>query len=333
MKKTLLLVVLILALIPAFSIADEAIYPTTIGSLSTEVTLTGHGSVSGLAPGEDARLQTITFQQTDFQGVKVVREELHINGETIYPQYVLDEFGNKYVLFYIKQNGNFDYDIVADVNRRAMAYSLTDFNISDPPESVQKYTLPTEKVESNTTEILTLENNKIYGNSFVSSLNQTIDWVNGYVTYASGNDFRRYYLEQYSAVETLPNRTGVCDEFAELGAAILRAKNIPVRIAIGLTYDGEAWGNHAWIEAYDAKLNAWIPSDPTFREAGFVDAMHIKLGAFDDITNSKAKCLYPGTAKCTIENQTDLPQVEILDKGYMGSVELDSNIETLKANV
>lgn len=328
----LLLMLTAAAMLATAANAQEAIYPTTIGSLNSRVTILGHGTISGLNSGEEARLETITFQSSEFQTVDILKEELHINGETIYPQYIMDEFGNKYMLFHITQNGNFDYEVSADVNSKAMVYSISDYALTKPPESVKAYTQPSEKVESNSTEMLTLENNKIFGNQFVSSLNQTINWVNDYVEYASGDDFRKYYLEQYSAIETLLNKKGVCDEFSELATGMLRAKDIPTRLAIGLTYDGLEWGNHAWIETYDQKLDKWIPSDPTFREAGFVDAMHIKLGSFDDITNSNAKCFYPSTAKCTIEGQGDLPDVNILGKEYMANVQMDSNASTLKAN-
>lgn len=335
MKPTLLLLALMLltALFSAGAFAEEAVYPTTIGSLDAMVTINGHGSVEGLKEGEEARLETITFQDTEFQTVDSIHEELHINGKTIYPKYILDEYGNKYLQFHITENGQFDYQITAEIKRNALEYSITDFTIPAPDESVKLYTQPSEKVESNSTEILTLANNKIFGNTFVPVLNQTIDWVNGYVEYASGDDFRKYYLEQYSAVETLLNKKGVCDEFAELGTALLRAKNIPTRLAIGITFDGLEWGNHAWLEVYNQNLKKWIPSDPTFREAGFVDAMHLKMGAFDDVTNSKAKCYYPSSAKCTIENHADLPQVTIINKEYMQDVTLDSNITTLKANI
>ncbi|MDD1475246.1 transglutaminase-like domain-containing protein, partial [Dolichospermum sp. ST_sed4] len=103
-----------------------------------------------------------------------------------------------------------------------------------------------------------------------------------------GNEFNKYYLQQKSAIDTLLDKKGVCDEFANMAAAMLRAKKIPTRIVMGITYDGQIWGNHAWIEVYH-QPKGWIPSDPTFREAGFVDATHIKIASFDDVTKSNAK--------------------------------------------
>ncbi|MEI7960869.1 MAG: transglutaminase domain-containing protein [archaeon] len=331
MKYFKIIVLLALITLTANTFAQEIIYPTTVGELTAEATIKGHGNVSGLIDGEEARIETITFQNTEFQTATVIKEEMVINGKIIYPQHILDEFGNKYLLFHINENGDFNYEISASVTRKALVFGVTDYDINESSENVKSYTEPSEKVESTSTEILTLTKNKIVGNSFVSTLNQTVDWVNDYVEYASGDDFRKYYLEQYSAVQTLINKKGVCDEFANLGAAILRAKKIPTRLAIGLTYDGLDWGNHAWIEVYHEKLKKWIPSDPTFREAGFVDAMHLKLGSFDDVTNSKAKCFYPGTATCTIENPEDLPYVKIISKAYMANVQIDSNITNLTA--
>ena len=59
-------------------------------------------------------------------------------------------------------------------------------------------------------------------------------------------------------------------------AAMLRAKNIPSRIAVGLVYveSAESFGGHMWTEAY---LNgAWIPLDATLGRGG-IGAAHIKL--------------------------------------------------------
>ena len=159
--KYLPLIILAVLVLAASVAAQEIIYPTTIGVLTAEATIVGHGSVSGLAEGDEARIETITFQDTEFQTVTPVKEELHINGKTIFPQYILDEFGNKYLLFHIKENGDFNYEITADITRKAMAFGITDYNVNESSESVKIYTKPSEKVESNTTEILTLTNNKI----------------------------------------------------------------------------------------------------------------------------------------------------------------------------
>jgi len=335
-KPTIILAILLFTLIAPICFAEETIYPATIGKLNAEVSLFGQGKITGLESGEEAKLETITFQDTEFQKIKMLKEELVINGKIIPPKkYVLDGFGNKYAVFVINENGDFTYEIKADINTHASIFNMVDYTLTGENNTMAEYTEQTEKIESSSIEIMTLEKNKIYSKTFFSTLNETVDWVNNYVEYAKGNEFRRYYLEQYSAVQTLINKKGVCDEFANLGAAILRSKKIPTRIAIGITFDGKEWGNHAWIEVYNQNMGtqgAWIPSDPTFREAAFVDATHIKLGSFDDISNSKAKCYYPGTATCYLDNQSKLPQVTIKNKEYFSSVTINSDTNNITAN-
>jgi hypothetical protein len=80
-----------------------------------------------------------------------------------------------------------------------------------------------------------------------------------------------------SAAEVARNLEGDCTEHACLLAAMLRAKQIPSRVAVGLVYvEGpSAFGGHMWTEAFlDGK---WIPLDATLGRGG-IGATHIKLG-------------------------------------------------------
>ena len=79
-----------------------------------------------------------------------------------------------------------------------------------------------------------------------------------------------------SAAEVAKNLEGDCTEHAVLLAAMLRAKGIPSRIAVGLVYADRlfAFGGHMWTEA---NLNdKWIPLDATLGNGG-IGAAHIKL--------------------------------------------------------
>ncbi|MDX1968726.1 MAG: transglutaminase-like domain-containing protein, partial [Planctomycetaceae bacterium] len=80
-----------------------------------------------------------------------------------------------------------------------------------------------------------------------------------------------------SAGEVARNLEGDCTEHAVLLAAMLRAKGIPSRVAVGLVYiEGpSAFGGHMWTEA---RLNdQWVPIDGTLGRGG-IGATHIKLG-------------------------------------------------------
>lgn len=333
MKKYFILIIFLLLL--SFNFAQEeteSIYPTTVSELSARVTIYGKGMVNGLKEGEEANFQIITFNDTPLQSVKIIKDELNIEGTPFYPRIVLDKFNNKYNMYTITKNGEFNYEIIADVNIKANIPELIDFEILEPSEMLKQYTQPSEKIESNSIEIINLVKNKLVTNNFVNTLHETVFWVNDYVEYAKGDEFNKYYLQQKTAVETLLTRKGVCDEFANLAAAMLRAKNIPTKMAIGITYDGQSWGNHAWLEVYNNKQNAWIPSDPTFREAGFVDATHIKMGSFSDISLSIAKATYPKTANITFDTQSKLPKVEIRQINYFNLITLNPKETELKTD-
>jgi hypothetical protein len=329
MRKILLLILLLILIGSVFA---ESFYPTTIGSMNAEAKLYGRGTISGLGKGESVTFQTLTFQESEFQKTRVIKEALYINGETIYPKYTLDEFANKYAVFTIKENGEFNYELIADINTHALMYAISDYNINPNSIAQKEYLVASDKIESNTIEIETVEKNKLITNSFLDSLNKTILWVNDYVEYppTGSTEFNKYYLLQRSAIDTLESRKGVCDEFANLAASLLRAKKIPTRIVTGITFDGQAWGNHAWIEVYNETLKVWIPSDPTFRETGFVDATHIKIGSYQDVTQSLAKAFFPETANVSFNTQT-VPEVTVKEKKYLNQIKIRAITPTLEA--
>jgi Transglutaminase-like superfamily len=81
-----------------------------------------------------------------------------------------------------------------------------------------------------------------------------------------------------SAAEVARTLQGDCTEHAALLAAMLRARNIPSKIAVGLVYVEplSAFGGHMWTEALIG--DHWVPLDATLGngEAG-IGAAHIKL--------------------------------------------------------
>ena len=80
-----------------------------------------------------------------------------------------------------------------------------------------------------------------------------------------------------TASEVVRSREGDCTEHAVLLTALLRARKIPARVAVGLVYWDEisAFAGHAWTEAWVG--GRWIPLDATQAKGG-IAADHIKLG-------------------------------------------------------
>ncbi len=79
-----------------------------------------------------------------------------------------------------------------------------------------------------------------------------------------------------SAAEVAKNLEGDCTEHAVLLAAMLRVKQIPSRLCVGMVYieRDTAFGGHMWTEAFIG--GRWIPLDATLGRGG-IGAAHIKL--------------------------------------------------------
>lgn len=89
-------------------------------------------------------------------------------------------------------------------------------------------------------------------------------------------DKKNFSTALASAAEVAKNLEGDCTEHAVLLAALLRAKQIPSRVAVGLVYvtNGQSFGGHMWTEAF---LNGrWVPLDATLGQNG-TGAAHIKM--------------------------------------------------------
>jgi transglutaminase-like putative cysteine protease len=92
-----------------------------------------------------------------------------------------------------------------------------------------------------------------------------VDWVHSQLEYGSGATH-----VHSSAVEAWQAKRGVCQDFAHLSLAVLRAMGIPARYVSGYFYP-DANGavgtrvvgeSHAWVEAW---TGAWSGHDPTNR--------------------------------------------------------------------
>ncbi|UAC48815.1 transglutaminase domain-containing protein [Bacillus aquiflavi] len=71
-----------------------------------------------------------------------------------------------------------------------------------------------------------------------------------------------------SALKTLETKTGVCQDYAYLAVALLRASNMEARYVTGEAGDGPLKEDHAWVEVLvDGN---WLTMDPTWG-AGYVD--------------------------------------------------------------
>ncbi len=118
---------------------------------------------------------------------------------------------------------------------------------------------------------------------------------------------------QTSAVEAAHAGRGVCQDFAHLSLALLRAAGVPARYVSGYLHpDPEApldeavlGESHAWIEAW---VGEWWPLDPT--NATPVGARHIVVARGRDYADvPPVKGVYAGNADHQMSTQVRLTRV------------------------
>jgi transglutaminase-like putative cysteine protease len=112
-----------------------------------------------------------------------------------------------------------------------------------------------------------------------------------------------------TASEVVRSREGDCSEHAVLLAAVLRARGIPARAAVGLVYweRYESFAGHIWTEAW---LNGhWVPLDATLAQMG-VGAAHIKL-ADSSLADGDAGVLLGAIAAWRLLDQAEISVAEV----------------------
>jgi len=145
---------------------------------------------------------------------------------------------------------------------------------------------------------------------------QIVEWVNNNITY----DFKNYYDGVYSAKETYNSRAGVCDEFANLTAAFTRIKGIPTKYVTGISFDGQRFGLHGWLEVFLPKTG-WIGVDSTYGEAGYLDAAHFTIAKTSDANKAiDLIAITRSREKISMTTQLGLPQVEVVDVEFFDGI-------------
>ncbi|MDP2974487.1 MAG: transglutaminase domain-containing protein, partial [Candidatus Diapherotrites archaeon] len=271
LQKNFLIIIAFL-LLSSYCLAAEIEDTTPIQSIKATVTLSGEGEITGNLQGRNAEIRLFSFRENNNQEILNQQETLSINGRTIYATREQDGQGNNYAVFRVNETGAFTYKIEAMIETNYQPGNLQEYDLSNKITQFAEFTAPTEKVESTSETIRTIALNNFDSNSWLQTIRDVTNWVHGYVTYD-----KSYYPAIKSAIETLDERRGTCDEFSILAAAMLRARGIPVRFASGVSYGEGSWGNHAWIDAFNPE-SGWIAIDPTFGEAGLIDGTHFFIG-------------------------------------------------------
>lgn len=167
------------------------------------------------------------------------------------------------------------------------------------------------------------------------------EWVYNNVEYDKSAVFSIGASNALNSRQVLDIRRGVCKEFSHLLLGLLRSQKIPARYVVGFVYNGKEWGAHAWVEAdVDGK---WVPADPTFGEAGVLDASHVVMAYGQDQNDTKLLLFTSGTdlGQATIATASSAEFVSAenfssfygLDLEYPEEVRGPGSKETIQARV
>ncbi|MBU0661894.1 transglutaminase-like domain-containing protein [Candidatus Micrarchaeota archaeon] len=282
--------------------------PESVAYADATVTLGAEGSFSGVITEHDGMIvRMLTFSEHGGQEIERLEETLVI-GDDVYSAREEDINGNRYAVFEIKEllkyakTPSFKASVKARVKRHS-GLANGDFNKS--ADMAGGFTEATANIESDDAELIGFAEREFNGTG-LEEIRQVAEWVNTNIEYD-----RKYYKGTWSAKETFEQRAGVCDEFANLTAAFLRINGVPARYISGVSYDGERFGNHGWIEAFVPE-RGWVAVDSTYGEAGYVDALHFIVSRARDADEVKS-VMITTTSVNQIEIETTLlePNVEV----------------------
>ncbi len=178
-----------------------------------------------------------------------------------------------------KNKIKFETDYIINTDEQLLKIkNKIEFPIKYLPEEYIQYTKPTENIDSDNKEIITLASNLVGGEDDLYIITSKLAaWVEDNIRY-NLNTLTEDVSQKASWV--LLNRFGVCDELTTLFIAMVRSLGIPARFISGVAYtdwnDLNNWGPHAWAEVYFPDYG-WVPFDITYKQFGFIDLSHIDL--------------------------------------------------------
>jgi hypothetical protein len=232
-----------------------------------------------------------------------------------------------------KKFGNKDFGYSAKINtynERVKVEFKVPFPLQDIPDGLNIYTLPSETIDSENSDIISKAAELAEGEDDAFKVAfKLASWVEENIKYDL-NSLTAKASQKASWV--LKNEEGVCDEMTSLFVAMARSQGIPARFVSGVSYTTselftENWQPHAWAEVYLPEIG-WVNFDIAFGEYGYVDVTHIKLR--DSIDSTEPATKFEWLAKDVSINTDDLKlNVNILDKTGEQSEEIQLEEEIL----
>ena len=250
MKKNILIFAILLV-----STVNAQLNVKTIESVTLDITQTGTLRINGNVL--EANLSYYIPQE----GLKSINVEA--SGDMTW-RYTFDAFNNKLVLLeWKKPSGAINYRVEMVVENAAK------HTYSDKPVGVNPFYL------KETSSVKIDDSIRQFAFPFEKSMKRAAEltkFVYDYLEYDLS-----YVGRNVPSDRVLAERRGVCVEHANLLTALLRANEMPARYVVGYAYSSvqDEFIGHTWVEVM-ADDGSWVPFDPTWLQAGYLDAAHIK---------------------------------------------------------
>jgi transglutaminase-like putative cysteine protease len=194
-------------------------------------------SVSARIDATIDRATSVVFSIAVAQGVPLSREvvDFRVNGKRITPVEVLDAHGSRLHRFDVGE-GRFTAEYEADVDGSAAPAPVDEIDLI-------RYLRPSRYCESDTLMPTALgEFRGLVGHDLLTAVSS---WVGSELSYVPGSS-----MPTDGAVQTLLLRKGVCRDYAHLVIALLRALDVPARLAAVYAPGLYPMDFHAVAEAY-----------------------------------------------------------------------------------
>ncbi|MCD6477241.1 MAG: transglutaminase domain-containing protein, partial [Candidatus Aenigmarchaeota archaeon] len=186
---------------------------------------------------------------------------------------ITDKYNNQIMkLVFNNPSNKIDFTVKTDITIKRRTKYPARFN--------KGYLLPTRLVESDSLEISKLANDFKESND-IYKIFKIAKWVNKYITYDES-----YVSVNLSATNILNKKKGTCDEYSVLFLSLIRNMGYASSYVAGYAYSKDRFIPHGWAEVYYNDYT--IDVDPTWGEAGFLDATHIKFANLPDAVYSEA---------------------------------------------
>lgn len=244
LHRSILTVALLLAAGTTLSAADAK--PTM-----RNFTFTYAGEVTGLKPGQTARVWLPVPPSNDDQTVKLVSKDLPAKEE----MGVEKVYGNKVLFFEAKANdqGTIPFSVKYQVSRREVKGNVKG------DENTARFLEPDAKVPIAGKPLELIKDKKLPEDK-LETARVLYDVVNGHMRYSKeGTGWGRG-----DSVWACDSKYGNCSDFHSLFISLARSQKIPAKFEIGFSIpekhgSGEVPGYHCWAKFKTEK--GWVPVD------------------------------------------------------------------------